>query len=152
MKFTLEEINHICSRYNLQFIQTDVTEYQLFLRSDIFWVDAYSEYGGYLAPLAIFKTNSDVSTRYSLMSVSNSFLIRDFPSRQPYFCLFRAVTPAEKAHNDIIFLNTEFTYIDHAIQFMNYIHWILDTIPEASNYLKQYKQNKLIEQIKKDFV
>ena len=152
MKFTLEEIEHICSRYNLQFHLTGLNEYQLFLKSDIFWVDAFHEFGGYLAPLATFKTNSDVSTKYSLMSVTNSFLLRDFPSRQPYFCLFRAVTPAEKSHGDVKFLNTEFTYISHSIQFMNYIHWVLDTVPEASKYLKQYKQNKLIEQINKDFV
>lgn len=152
MKFTLEEIQHICKRYNLQFIQTAINEYQLFLQSDIFWVDAYYEFGGYLAPLAVFRTNSDVSTKYSLLSVNNSFLIRDFSSRQPYFCLFRAVTPAEKSHRDVIFLNNDFTYISHSIQFMHYIHWVLDTLPEASKYLKQYKQNKLIEQLNEDFV
>ena len=152
MKFTLHEIEHICKRYNLQFHPTGANEYQLFLQSDIFWVDAYYEYGGYLAPLAEFKINSDIATRYTLTTVNNSFLLRDFQIRQPYFCLFRAVTPAEKSHGDIKFLNTEFTYISHAIQFMNYIHWVLDTIPEAAKYLKQYKQNKLIEQINKDFV
>lgn len=152
MRFTLEEIEHICKRYNLQFTKTSVNEYKLFLRSDIFWTDAYSEYGGSLSPLAVFKTTSDISTKYSLCFSYNSFLIRDFPSRYPYFCLFRAVTPAEKTIKDIKFLNTEFTYINHSIQFMNYIHWVLDTLPDASKYLKQYKQNKLFEQINEDFV
>ena len=152
MNFTLEELQHIASRYNLQFIQTGLTEYRLFLRSDIFWMYAFPEWGGYLAPLAVFKTTSDISTKYSLCFSYNSFLIRDFPSRYPYFCLFRAVTPAEKTIKDIKFLNTEFTYIENSIQFMNYIHWLLDTLPDASKYLKQYKQNKLFEQINEDFV
>lgn len=152
MKFTHEELEHICKRYNLQFIQTGPTEYQLFLQSDIFWTDAYYEYGGSLSSLAVFKTHSDNSIKYTLMSVSNSFLIRDFPSRQPYFCLFRAVTHAEKSHRDVIFLNNDFTYISHSIQFMHYIHWVLDTVTEASKYLKQYKQHKLIEQLNEDFV
>lgn len=152
MRFTLEELEHICRRYNLQFHQTDNNEYQLFLKSDIFWADAYYEYGGSLASLAVFKANTDFSIRYSLCFSYNSFLLRDFSSRQPYFCLFKAVTPAEKALKDIKFINTEFTYIDHSIQFMNYIHWVLDTLPEASKYLKQYKQDKLIKQMNEDFV
>lgn len=151
MNFTLEEIQHICRRYNLQFIQTSSTEFQLFLRSDIFWVDAYSDYGGSLTSIAEFKLTAGPYPRYALYNTYNAFLMRDFQSIPPYFCLFRAVTPAEKEHGDVVFLNTEFTYIPDAIQFMNYIHWILDTIPEASKYLKQYKQNKLFEQIQKDF-
>ena len=151
MNFTLEEIQHICSRYNLQFIKSGSTEYQLFLRSDIFWVDAYHEFGGYLAPVADFKMTADIYTKYALYNTYNAFLMRDFQTIPPYLCLFRAITPAEKSHGDIIFLNTQFTYIPDSIQFMNYIHWILDTLPEASKYLKQYKQNKLFEQIQKDF-
>ena len=151
MNFTLKEIQHICNRYNLQFIQTSSTEFQLFLRSNIFWVDSYPEFGGYLSPLADFKLTADISSKYALYSVNNAFLIRDFQIIPPYFCLFRAITPAEKEHGDVIFLNNEFAYIADSIQFMNYIHWVLDTLPEASKYLKQYKQNKLIEQINKDF-
>ena len=64
MNFTLEEIQHICKRYNLQFIQTSSTEFQLFLRSDIFWVDAYSDYGGSLTSIAEFKLTADA--KYAL--------------------------------------------------------------------------------------
>ena len=151
MNLTLEEIQHICDRYNLQFIQTSPTEHQLFLRSDIFGAYSYPELGGYILPVADFKMTADIYTRYALYNTYNAFLMRDFQTIPPYICLFRAITPAEKSHGDIIFLNTEFTYIPDSIQFMNYIHWILDTIPEASKYLKQYKQNKLFEQIQKDF-
>lgn len=152
MNFTLEELQHTASRYNLQFIQTGLTEYRLFLRSDIFWMYAFPEWGGYLAPLAAFKTTEEPYSKYSLYDTSNAFLMRDFQTRPPYFCLFRAVTPAEQSHGDVVFLNKEFTYIENSIQFMNYIHWLLDTLPDASKYLKQYKQNKLIEQINEDFV
>lgn len=151
MNLTQKEIEHICSRYNLQFIQTSPTEYQLFLRSDIFWKDAFPVWGGYLAPVAEFKMTAEPYSKYALYSTYNAFLLRDFQTIPPHFCLFRAVTPAEQSHGDIVFLNKEFTYIPDSIQFMNYIHWILDTLPEASKYLKQYKQNKLFEQIRKDF-
>ena len=151
MNLTLEEIQHICNRYNLQFIQTSPTEYQLFLRSDIFGAYSYPVFGGYLSPLADFIMTADIYTRYALYNTYNAFLIRDLQTIPPYFCLFRAVTTAEKEHGDVIFLNNEYTYIPDSIQFMNYIHWVLDTLPEASKYLKQYKQNKLFEQIQKDF-
>lgn len=151
MNLTQKEIEHICSRYNLQFIQTGSTEFQLFLRSDIFWVDAYSDYGGSLTSIADFKLTDEPYSKYALYNTYNAFLLRDFKTIPPYFCLFRAVTPAEQSHGDVVFLNKEFTYIPDSIQFMNYIHWILDTLPEASKYLKEYKQNKLFEQIQKDF-
>ena len=151
MNFTLEELQHIASRYNLQFIQTGSTEYRLFLRSDIFWKDAFPVWGGSLAPVAAFKPTDGPYPKYALYDTYNAFLMRDFQIRPPYFCLFRAVTPAEQSHGDVVFLNKEFTYIPDSIQFMNYIHWILDTLPDASKYLKQYKQNKLFEQIQKDF-
>ena len=91
MNFTREELEHICSRYNLQFIQTSSTEVQLYLKSDIFWVDAYSEFGGSLASVADFKLTADIHARYALYNTYNAFLLRDFQTIPPYFCLFRAI-------------------------------------------------------------